>query len=535
MKKLLSKLLSISLCGLMALTITACSSGDSSSVPESSQQSSDSTQTSQPDIPAGENVMPVLSIDTVSDDKNAIDFATKPIAPHVSSQIATWTPGYVMPPEPYYEDCTIKLSDTDGTELLSDVAARVKVRGNWTTTYDKKAFRIKFEEKQSMLSLNDGAAAKNWLLMAEYKDASMLRNKTALDIAREIVAKDNLYCSDAEFVEVYINGNYWGVYLLCEYQQINESRVNITEAEQDYTGTDIGYFMEFDGYYYNEPELQQFFVDYVDNAPLVPYDGNGGSGKTITCMGRGKKNVGITIKSDIYSEEQRDFIAGFVNGVYTIMYEAAYNNKAYEFNSDYSALVESSLTPREAVEKVVDVNSLASLYLISELTCDADIYWSSFFMSADFGENGNKKLTFTAPWDFDSAMGNKDRCANGKGFYAANIVPDVNGGEYYTVNPWLAVLMYEDWYLEIVKEKWQAAYSDGVFERAVKSVTDDASSLAPAFDRNYDKWNNIKNNDSFKNELAHGAAKCKTHSEAADYLADWLSKRVEFMNSQFGQ
>lgn len=538
MKKLLSKLLSVTLCAAMALTVTSCSSGDSSSSPGSSQPTSDSSQptadSSTPDKTSGDAVMPVLSINTVSDDKNAIDFVTKPVAPHVSSQIATWTPGYVMPPEPYYEDCTIKLSDTDGTELLSDVLAQVKVRGNWTTTYDKKALRIKFEEKQSVLSMNGGAEAKNWLLFAEYKDASMFRNKTALDIAREILAKDDLYTSDAEFVEVYINGNYWGVYLLCEYQQINENRVNITEAEKDYTGTDIGYFMEFDGYYYNEPELQQFFVDYVDNAPLVPYDGNGGSGKTITCMGRGKKNVGITIKSDIYSQEQRDFIAGFVNGVYTIMYEAAYNDKAYEFNSDYSALVESSLTPREAIEKVVDVNSLADMYLVSELTCDADIYWSSFFMAADFGENGNKKLIFTAPWDFDSAMGNKDRCADGKGFYAANIVPDVNGGEYYTVNPWLAVLMYEDWYVDIIKDKWQTAYSEGVFERAITELESDASSLAPAFDRNYEKWNNIKNNDSFKNELSHGAAKCKTHSEAADYLAQWLKNRVEFMNSQFG-
>lgn len=37
-----------------------------------------------------------------------------------------------------------------------------------------------------------------------------------------------------------------------------------------------------------------------------------------------------------------------------------------------------------------------------------------------------KKLTFEVPWDFDSAMGNKDRCADGTGFYAANIVWDVN-------------------------------------------------------------------------------------------------------------
>jgi spore coat protein CotH len=95
-----------------------------------------------------------------------------------------------MPPEPYYEACKITLTDTDNTVLLSGIDAQVKARGNWTTTYDKKALKIKFTQKQNMLGLNDGAQMKNWLLLAEYKDASMLRNKTALSIASEILEKD---------------------------------------------------------------------------------------------------------------------------------------------------------------------------------------------------------------------------------------------------------------------------------------------------------------------------------------------------------
>ena len=92
--------------------------------------------------------MPVLSIDTVSEEKNAINFATKPVSEHVSKQIASWTPNYKMPPAPYYEECKISLESTDETVLIDSVDAQVKVRGNWTTTYDKKAFRIKFAEKQ---------------------------------------------------------------------------------------------------------------------------------------------------------------------------------------------------------------------------------------------------------------------------------------------------------------------------------------------------------------------------------------------------
>jgi hypothetical protein len=45
--------------------------------------------------------------------------------------------------------------------------------------------------------------------------------------------------------------------------------------------------MEFDGYYMNEEPLQSFFVDYADNAPLVPYDGTENSTRTICPLNTG--------------------------------------------------------------------------------------------------------------------------------------------------------------------------------------------------------------------------------------------------------
>lgn len=487
--------------------------------------------------------IPVLSIETNSTASDVMDFVTKPVTTHVAESIASWTPDYVMPPAPYYEACTVSLTDTDKTILLDSVNAEVKVRGNWTTSYEKKPLRIKFEEAQNLLGLNGGATFKNWLLLAEYKDASMLRNKTALSIAQELLGEDGLYVADATFVEVVINGQYWGVYLLTEQQQINSDRVNITEAEKGYTGTDIGYFMELDGYYMHEDALQHFHVDYADNAALIPYDGNDGSGRTMKCLSDpeyGRKNdIGITIKSDIYSQEQHDFIASYINNVYYIMYAAAYQGEAYVFSPDYAEIFKSThISPQEAVEQVVDVQSLVDTYILNELLCDADIYWSSFYMTVDFGQEGNKKLTFEAPWDFDSAMGNKNRCTDGIGFYASNIVPDVNGGpkgdgEYETINPWLVVLAYEDWYQELIRENWTQAYDSGVFERAYAMIETDQAQCSEAFARNYEKWNNIMNKSSFESELSWQAAACDTQKEAATLLLEWLQSRVTFLNEQW--
>ena len=483
--------------------------------------------------------IPVISIETKSKDKDVMDFVTEPVASHVSSAIASWTPGYVMPPAPYYEACTVSVLDTDGTILLDGANAEVKVRGNWTTSYDKKPLRIKFEESQNLLGLNDGATFKNWVLLAEYKDASMLRNKTALAIARELLADDGLYASDAEFVEVVINGQYWGVYVLAEQQQVNKDRVDITEVSEGYTGTDIGYFLEFDSYFWTEDPLQQFRVDYAGNAALIPFDGEGGNGETMKCLSDPeygyKSDIGFTIKNDIYSTEQRDFIASFVNNVYNIMYEAAYNDEAYIFNNTYSEIYKTTeITPQEAVERVINVSSLADAYLVNELLCDADVYLTSFYMSADFGPEGDKKLTFQAHWDFDSALGNKNRCVDGTGFYAANIVPDVNGGpgnggEYNSINPWLAVLAYEDWYQDVIRKNWTGLYDSGAFERIYTMLDSDQARCKTAFTRNYEKWNNI-NHPAFISELSRKSAACTTQEQAYKFLTDWLKSRVDFIN-----
>lgn len=522
---------------LAVCLMAGCSDNNGNNISESLSSGTEiepATENTTEAPPFEPTCMPVLSIVTKNQSEDVMSFVTDPVTEFVAGSIASWTPGYKMPPAPYYEECSVTLKDTDGSVLLDSADADVKVRGNWTTSYEKKPLRIKFSEKQNMLGLNGGAEMKNWVLLAGYKDGSLLRDKTALSISREILGEDGLYASDAQLVEVEINQQYWGVYLLAELQQANPDRVDITEPEKDYTGTDIGYFIEFDGYFANEDPLQQFTVDFAGNAPLIPFDGNGGSDRTMTCLREGPKDkrqdIGFTIKSDINSQEQHDFIRNYVSNVYKIMYAAAYKDEAFQFSPDYSSIfLTTDITPQQAVENVVDVQSLADIYIISEVTCDADIYWSSFFMDVDLSPEGSKKLTFEAPWDFDSSMGNKDRCADSTGFYAANIVPDVNG-VYETINPWLAVLMYEDWFRDIISEKWTNAYDSGVFRRATEMIHSDTELYGDAFDRNYQKWNNIINNQAFVAELCRNAKRCKTHGECAGYLEKWLSGRVEFLN-----
>ena len=101
-----------------------------------------------------------------------------------------------------------------------------------------------------MLGLNNGEKFKNWVLLACFKDASLLRDATALKLYKTMFPE--YYASDSKLVEVFVNDVYWGVYLLAEQQETKSGRIEITEAEKNYEGTDIGYLIEFDSYSYTE-------------------------------------------------------------------------------------------------------------------------------------------------------------------------------------------------------------------------------------------------------------------------------------------
>ncbi len=512
---------------LALIALTACADADATV--ETPQTVSGSTAVSSSSEEASaQREIPLIAINT-KDSSAGNDFVDLPIDSYVANSMASWTPGFVIPPAPYYEKCTVTVTDTDGSVLTGD--ADVKVRGNWTTSYEKKPLRIKFDKKQKMLGLNNDGEFKNWVLLAEYKDLSMLRDRAALDISKEILGTDGYYSADSRLVEVEINGDYRGVYLLTEQQQTGKGRVDIPEPEKDYTEPDIGYFLEFDGYYANEEPLRGFTITYSDNAPLLPFDGNGGS-RQIKPLCRDIAS-GFTIKSDINSQKQHDTIESYIENVYRIMYAAAYEDTALAMTPDYSDVTAAEgMTPEEAVKAVVDVQSLADMYILCELTCDADIYWSSFFMSVDLSSSGSKKLTFEAPWDFDSSMGNKDRCVYADQFYTANIVMDVND-EYELINPWLTVLMYEDWFQDIIREKWTAVSDSGAPARTVEMILSESETLHDAFERNYKRWNNMKDKSVIINELNQFSGGVNSQQEAADQLAGWLSDRIEFMDSKW--
>ncbi len=405
-----------------------------------------------------------------------------------------------------YIGATVSVSNCDAGFILNNIEAEVKVRGNYTLNYDKKPIRIKFGSKQSMLGLHNGEKYKNWVLLADWKDLSMLNNAVSFYLGKQILGSDGYYCTDFRNVELYLNDEYWGVYLLCEQQEIENGRMSVPEAEDGYTDTDIGYLFEFDGYYVQENQLS---------------DGLGDPTFTINYYDDRYEQIGYTVKSDINSTEQLEFLQNYVSNAYLIAYAAAVNDNYFEFNEDYTDIVQSKMTSaKEVVAKVIDIQSLVDTYILHEIACDPDIDWSSFYMTLDMSEDGSKSIVFEAPWDFDSAYGIKKKFTSANGLFAAD-----------NLNPWLSLLSHEDWFIDMVKQKWNELLLANVPESTLMLIKEHKSVYEKYYAENYTKWS--KRVKYGNGELSQEVNSFKTQAEAADYLYNWLDKRFDYLSSQW--
>ena len=119
----------------------------------------------------------------------------------------------------------MRIYHPDGTLHYSGALESVKGRGNATWTKDKKPYNLQLRYAADLLGMG---SAQKWVLLANSFDDSQIRNKTVLDAAQYL----NLaYSPRNQWVDLYLNGEYAGLYLLCEKNEIHEQRVAIDKVK----------------------------------------------------------------------------------------------------------------------------------------------------------------------------------------------------------------------------------------------------------------------------------------------------------------
>ena len=389
-----------------------------------------------------------------------------------------------------YVPCVINVFNCKEGDTLS-AAGGVRVRGNSTADQgSEKPYRIKFEKKQNMLGLHDGRKYKSWVLLRSYWN--LATDYTAFNLAKTIFG-GKYYSSDCAFVNLYINGEDRGIYVLCEQNQANDGRVGVHEPEAEEAGTDIGYLLEMDNYASYEKE-HSYFTLHHENIRFTDLRG----------MTRNFQKKEYSVKSDIYTNEQLQFIERYTDGVFTILYEGAENGRAMRFDESWQVVPAEDLTPQEAVSAVIDTDSLANMLILEELIHNYDVGAGSFYMAVDFsGDSLYPRMTFLAPWDSSWAYEGSP-----SGWYYAATFQVIQFGEDRS-NPWYIVAMKADWFREIVKEKWAGLSGSGSLQETTARVLEECRAL--------------------ENDLGKDAGKIDKAAE----IIDFVNRRIDWLNEQW--
>ncbi len=370
----------------------------------------------------------------------------------------------------------------------------VKVRGNSSAQSNEKPYRIKFTEPQNMLGLHDGREYKSWVLLKS--NWNLVSDYMALNLAEEIF-RGKYYSSDCTFVNVYVNGSYKGLYLLCEQNQAAEDRVDIYEPKKGDKRTAVGYLLEIDHYAGEDPSEPYFTLDY-DKISLTDIAGT--TRKVVADS--------YTIKSDTRSDKQRKFIEKYTDGVFKILYEAIENDNLLMFDKDYNVVSAKGVysTPKQACEAVIDLDAAVNMLILEELVHNFDVGEGSFFMAVDFSKNSKyERLTFLAPWDFNWSY---EGSPKGKYYGGAFQEPTYDGAD--RSNIWLTLLMKADFFQDMVKDKWALLQKNRSLDKVVTKVCEEI--------------------DSLENDV--GSEKWKL--DAAENIAKFVDGRITWLDSQWG-
>ena len=325
-----------------------------------------------------------------------------------------------------YVTADIRVEDPD--KMYSDstlYTGRMRIRGRGNTTWDmpKKPYRIKLDEHTKLFGMKGN---KDWVLLANYSDKSLLRNVVAMEISRLCALP---WTPRMRTVELYLNGSYQGSYVLCQHKEVAKEKVDINvEAgdlylEVDTTQDELECF-----------ESERWLIPFMFKDPEQPT-----------------------------AQQVADFKA-YIRSVE----DALYANPG----GDYASLI--------------DVDSFIGNYIVQEIAKNVD---GNFRKSNFLTKTVGGKLTVAHVWDFDIALGNcnyidsqhQNGVTNGPEGWLIKIM-----GRKKKTDSWYPRLFLDPPFVEALVAKWDAI-KPGLDE--IPAMIDHYVELNRAsYDHNFQTW-----------------------------------------------
>lgn len=287
----------------------------------------------------------------------------------------------------YEEKGRIVLLDTDGNVVCADKLDRISGRGNSTWGYPKKSYGIRLKNRTDLFSMG---GADSWVLLSNVEDRSYIRNKITYDMG---IAAGMEGSPESQYIDLYINHRYHGLYQLCEKVEIDSERVAIAdlEAENRKYNKDVKNCGHF------ETEKQKGVV-----LPTEPRDLTGG----------------YLLERDVlekYLEEISGFYTEHLGDLYTIKQPAYASEAEVAYISGLVNDMEKAVASEDGINPdtgmsymdYIDMRSFVQKYIVEELTKNNGAgATSSFFYKPE--DIVSKKLFAGPVWDYDKAYANLD-------------------------------------------------------------------------------------------------------------------------------
>ena len=379
----------------------------------------------------------------------------------------------------------------------------LRYRGNSSFAHSRKPYSFRTmtgpleeegSEKKKVKILGMGKD-NNWALMAPYSDRSMLHDLLAHELARPWME----YSPQGRYCELFLDGIYYGVYVLNEVVSQGKHRLNLDDPGEEGDELTGGYIMEVDRYEYEEDP-------YISRYHPVSNDGVPYQNKYIYMQYKFPDREDLT-------QNQIRYICARIDEMETVFASENYRDTLTGYH------------------QYIDVQNFIDYQLSMELGHNVDAYRLSgkFFKRRD-SEDPRFKMVV---WDMDLAYGvpyYNGAWRTDQWSYQLNDTLAVNNESYF-VPFWWYKLNTDPAYTAALKARWAEYRTTNVTLDNVMTTIDSLTTVLKqegAVDRNTRAWPrwgqyvwpNYYISTSYDDEISH--------------LKQWLTERIAWMDEQLG-
>lgn len=356
----------------------------------------------------------------------------------------------------------------------------IELRGHTAQQIMKKSFGFSIKQLNDSLTNFLGLPiSKKWVLYGPYLDKTILRNAFAYTIYNKM----GHYSPRFRFVDLFINSDYQGIYMLCEKIEFASGRIP-GEPANNVDSTQTG--------------IEGDFLLEIDRGKKI---GWGSPYKTTSRLTHGFEYEDPLFNE--LNEPQQQFIKAFVDSFETAVFKDNSNKVS------------------EAYLQYINPNTFYDYIILNELARNIDAYRLSTFLIKR-GINRGGKLEAGPVWDFNLAFGlSKDlEGYNPQGFVYAfdNTIPF-----------WWKTLMENEHFSSGLKLRYTELRNSTLAYDSLILVWDSLEAeIEPSLNNNFAKWPVLNKNDFWPNYYTG-----KNYKEECLYLKGWLKQRLSWIDQQW--